>query len=734
MKNLVLILSCVFLSVTGFQFVELEIPLFLPPDSDAHYKKSCANDLSFEAVLKAYENEIYGIGSIIGNTQVDCGPIQLLGNFNEDQLITVSQFANVSALYIYFMNNLKNEAISQMNYMNNNALSMEQLRYSIIQTPLITNTQNSYALNSGEVCQINKIIDEALPHSSYKARQYLEIFKKYIQNAYNIKYTSREIFEDATGYDDPNQYDSEYSNPLDFGYRKQGFSASQALEKLRVLDGIYITWTDLVGVQADSNGTLTKTNQTNWWNSGAASVNVLPPNENGWIETEVKETNTNRMFGLSYSNPNETWNSIRYNIYLRSGGGINIYENGSNKGSYGTYKVGDKMRIERKSNTINYIKNGNTIYSSPTDPTKSLIADVSLYTPGGTIWKAKSSFDKQTLFDIAWTDLVRTTADWNTLTRDGSSNGWKAAAASINELSANEDGWIEMTADGNNTYRMFGLSSTNWENGNDWSQHWSSIEYNFYVRSDGKIQIYESGVNKCSCGSYSDGDKIKVERKGSKILYKLNDQTIYTSTTNPNQPLIADVALYTSYSNIYDAKASFVTGSLVASLANGQTQFLASTNAKEPYLTKTSPSEFNEMYFNEAQIEDSSRISLGSLKTLETDKELVIKKEFEPEPFLSDSLYWTKADKYKNFNLILYPNPTQDFVKLQYLGKEKEHFVIAIINSNPISSNGKSKTLEWQASPEKSNFEIDMRNLKKGNYIIRVKSDNNVESIHVIRQ
>ncbi len=155
------------------------------------------------------------------------------------------------------------------------------------------------------------------------------------------------------------------------------------------------------------------------------------------------------------------------------------------------------------------------------------------------------------VYDIIWTDLDGVKANGNSLTKSRVRNNWYEGAASFNELPANTDGWIEMTAVENNTYRMFGLSDYNQ------AATWNTIDHSFYVRSNGTIQIYESGSLKCNCGNYSSGDKVKVERQGSQILYKLNGNTIYTSNCDPNKSLIADVSLYSTTSTISNATASF---------------------------------------------------------------------------------------------------------------------------------------------------------------------------------
>jgi hypothetical protein len=147
-----------------------------------------------------------------------------------------------------------------------------------------------------------------------------------------------------------------------------------------------------VGVSVSGN-TLTKTAPTGWGNAGAASQNVLSASTDGWVEMTAQETNTFRMFGLSSSNVNADYTTIEFAIFIYTSGNVQIYENGNNKGNFGTYANGDIMRVERVGTTIYYKKNGTTFYTSLTSSNSQLIADVSLNQTGATIANAKASFN-----------------------------------------------------------------------------------------------------------------------------------------------------------------------------------------------------------------------------------------------------------------------------------------------------------------------------------------------------
>ena len=149
-----------------------------------------------------------------------------------------------------------------------------------------------------------------------------------------------------------------------------------------------IEWTDVVGVTVSGND-LTKPG-ANSWNAGAASTQIIPAGEDGYIEMTIQETDKPRMFGLSAVNADASYTSITYAAYATWGGPrYYVYENGVNLGQKSTYTTGDVFRVERVGTTIYYKKNGTTVYTSTIPSTTALIADVSLYAPGTTIKDAK---------------------------------------------------------------------------------------------------------------------------------------------------------------------------------------------------------------------------------------------------------------------------------------------------------------------------------------------------------
>jgi RHS repeat-associated protein len=156
-----------------------------------------------------------------------------------------------------------------------------------------------------------------------------------------------------------------------------------------------IVWKDASGMNVNGNS-LTKTAVTGW-NAGATSVNQLAEGEDGWVEMTATENNTYRMFGLATENINPHYSSIDYAIYPGATGLVYVYESGTQRGQFGPYFPGDKLKVERIGDKVNYIKNGVTLYTSLVLSNGLLVADVALYNTGCTITDARCSFSQKIL-------------------------------------------------------------------------------------------------------------------------------------------------------------------------------------------------------------------------------------------------------------------------------------------------------------------------------------------------
>ncbi|MFT5127853.1 MAG: hypothetical protein ACI8W8_001460 [Rhodothermales bacterium] len=129
-----------------------------------------------------------------------------------------------------------------------------------------------------------------------------------------------------------------------------------------------------------------------------------------------------------------------------------------------------------------------------------------------------SSIDSTTFFasnDVEFTAIVNLAVTGNDLTRP-SGNGWTASAISVGTLE--EDGYLEFPATLAGK-AMVGLSQ------NDTASHFSGIEYAFY-KNINRIELYESGVQKGSFGTFSTGDKFRITIDKGDVIYTHNSDVL----------------------------------------------------------------------------------------------------------------------------------------------------------------------------------------------------------------
>jgi hypothetical protein len=312
-----------------------------------------------------------------------------------------------------------------------------------------------------------------------------------------------------------------------------------------------------------SNNNLTKTANSGWGTAGATSKNVLTGD--GWVEYVVS-SGIDDMIGFSSNYSGTNYETIDFAIHPNSGNDLYIYERGANKGPnnnpVGTYKNGDKIRVERVGSSIYYKKNGTTIYTSTNKFSGNLKISTTTYHKDRMISDVKASFaipgqEGNKSYDVVWTDLEGVSVINNSLVKTSPESAWKAGAASKNKLLANENGWVECTATLNNTHRILGLSSTNKDAASN------TIGFGIYIIADGRIFAIEDGTDIYKpqykpLTMYREGDIMRVERiNSSTIVYKQNGTIFYTSNKKYAGELIVDVSLYEQNAIISNPKASF---------------------------------------------------------------------------------------------------------------------------------------------------------------------------------
>ena len=172
----------------------------------------------------------------------------------------------------------------------------------------------------------------------------------------------------------------EVASPAGIDFYVLGSYAASACQKATEM----VVWDNTSLVNVNSTGNLLSKFQSGGnWDGGAASFNRVY--DNGYLELIASETNTSRMIGLSNTNANTNYTSIKYAFYLVNGGSLQIYESGVSRGSYGTYTTGTVLRITASGTTVRYYKNGTLLYTSPVAATYPMLVDVSIFSLSGTL-------------------------------------------------------------------------------------------------------------------------------------------------------------------------------------------------------------------------------------------------------------------------------------------------------------------------------------------------------------
>jgi len=165
----------------------------------------------------------------------------------------------------------------------------------------------------------------------------------------------------------------------------------------------------------------------------------------------------------------------------------------------------------------------------------------------GKVLKSKSTHIEE---DVSWRDVVSLKIEGNKLTPLVNPG---AGAASLQQLAAGQNGWIEalVTDNSGTASRYIGLSDSNP------NTLTTSIDYAYHLASTNLV-VYENGVYRGTVyTTLKPGDVVGIERLGTSIRYKLNGSLMYTSTVPSTTLLMVDASITTS--SIAGVRASFAT-------------------------------------------------------------------------------------------------------------------------------------------------------------------------------
>jgi hypothetical protein len=144
-----------------------------------------------------------------------------------------------------------------------------------------------------------------------------------------------------------------------------------------------VVWTNMVNTAA-SGGGLAKVAGEPGFNAGAVSTKGIVSLD-GYVELTATDTMAHRLIGLSHGDSNQSQTDLDFAIYLAAGGALHINELGLQRGTFGTYAAGDRLRVAVESGSVVYRKNGTVLYASVVAPRFPLLVDTSIYHVGGSV-------------------------------------------------------------------------------------------------------------------------------------------------------------------------------------------------------------------------------------------------------------------------------------------------------------------------------------------------------------
>jgi hypothetical protein len=278
---------------------------------------------------------------------------------------------------------------------------------------------------------------------------------------------------------------------------------------------------------------MTKTGTTGW-NSGAVSLGTLAGD--GYAQFTTAEATTDKVAGLSVTDPAQNYAAIDFGLDLTSAGALNVIEDGAFVFTGGTYAANDVLKVQVSGAQVTYLKNGTLVYTSTKSPTLPLFFGTSLYTPGATI----NSFSLVPS-SLVWTDAVGVTTSGASMTKTGAA-GWNAGAASLGSLSGN--GFVQFTTAEATTDKVAGLSAA------DPAQNYAAVDFGINLTSSGGLNVIEDGAFVFTGGTYAANDVLKVQVSGTTVTYLKNNSVIYTSTKSATFPLLFGTSLFTTGATI----------------------------------------------------------------------------------------------------------------------------------------------------------------------------------------
>jgi hypothetical protein len=141
------------------------------------------------------------------------------------------------------------------------------------------------------------------------------------------------------------------------------------------------TWKRVVNMTPVTDG-MEKTGGENLVYDAALTSSEVIDSRGGYAEFTAATVNGRIVLGLGSDNPEVGYTTISHAIHLSGTSLLQIFENGTSKGTVGTYVVGDVIRVTVEEGVVRWYKNDNLIYTSSTTPPSPLYFRASVATVG----------------------------------------------------------------------------------------------------------------------------------------------------------------------------------------------------------------------------------------------------------------------------------------------------------------------------------------------------------------
>ena len=103
--------------------------------------------------------------------------------------------------------------------------------------------------------------------------------------------------------------------------------------------------------------------------------------------TGASDAHGHMMAGLGKATADDKqhYTSLVFGIQCHHNGDIGIYESGAHKGYFGSYTATDVLKVQVTGSSVQYLKNGESFYSSKKMATFPLRVDTALYSQGAEV-------------------------------------------------------------------------------------------------------------------------------------------------------------------------------------------------------------------------------------------------------------------------------------------------------------------------------------------------------------